>query len=597
MPINARNLGLPIKAGLSAGMAFAIEIFVIEFFDRRVVTFRCLIALIIRVPVIVVTRSISRSDKMKTKSQKTPQAAGRTEIAGSQKKALPGSKLVGPIDPKERVEVTIQIRRRPATAASQKVADAATKTPLSREEFSQLFGADPTDIAQIEDFACAHGFDVLEASIPKRIVRLSGPAGAVKAAFGASLKRYTIGRIRFRGRTGTLSVPEAVHPLIEGVLGLDNRPLAKPHFRVQFSPKKGVRSRAQGQANPLTPIEVAKIYNFPTEFDGSGQTIAIIELGGGYTTTDLDKYFATLGIATPKVAAVSVNGALNSPTGDPNSADAEVMLDIEVAGAVAPGARIAVYFAPNTDAGFLNALSSAAQDNIRNPCTISISWGAAESDWTQQAMSSFDSACSDAALIGMTVCVSAGDHGATDSSDSSVTSAHADFPASSPNVLACGGTRLETSNGAMTDETTWNSRDGWATGGGVSVVFPVPAYQSAVQIPVSINPGGIQGRGVPDVAGDADSATGYKVRVDGTDAVIGGTSAVSPLWAGLIAVLTQGKGQSLGFLTPRLYALPAGTPALRDIVTGDNNGYQAGPGWDACTGLGVPNGRELLNAL
>lgn len=533
---------------------------------------------------------------MKPKSQKTPKAAGRSVVAGSQKKALPGAKLIGKIDPEERIEVTLRIRRRPASAAAKKV-DSATSGPLSREEFSQLFGADPADIARVEDFAHKHGFEVLQASIAQRMVRLSGPASAVKAAFGTTLNRYSIGKVKFHGRTGTLSVPDDVHELIEGVLGLDDRPVAKPHFRVQSILKKGVRPRAAGQANALTPVEVAKIYNFPTNFDGTGQTIAIIELGGGYTSTDLDQYFADLGIATPSVSAISVSDGHNAPTGDPNSADAEVMLDIEVAGAVAPGARIAVYFAPNTDAGFLNALTTAVQDDIRKPCVVSISWGAAESDWTAQAMNIFDSACSDAALVGVTVCVSAGDHGATDSSDSSVTSANADFPASSPNVLACGGTRLETSNGAMTDETTWNSQDGWATGGGVSAVFPMPAYQSAVTIPKSINPGGTQGRGVPDVAGDADSATGYKVRVDGTNAVIGGTSAVAPLWAGLIAVLTQGKGQSLGFLTPRLYQLPGGSPALRDIVTGDNNGYQAGPGWDACTGLGVPNGKELLNAL
>jgi kumamolisin len=273
------------------------------------------------------------------------------------------------------------------------------------------------------------------------------------------------------------------------------------------------------------------------------------------------------------------------------------MLDIEVAGAVAPAARIAVYFAPNTDAGFLGALTTAVHDNVRKPCVVSISWGASENEWTSQAIRNFDSACADAALLGVTVCVASGDHGATDSDDPTVTRGNADFPASSPNVLACGGTRLETARGALTSETVWNNHDGWATGGGISEVFPVPPFQAAVSLPQSINPGARKGRGVPDVAGDADIDTGYKVRVDGVNTVIGGTSAVAPLWAGLIAVLTQGKGRSIGFLTSRLYGLPASSQALRDIVSGDNDGYNSGPGWDACTGLGVPNGAKLLSAL
>ena len=534
---------------------------------------------------------------MKPKAPKTAKVATRTEVVGSYKKPLAGAKMVGKIDPDERIEVMLRVRRRPATAETAKKTASVTGKPLSRDEFTQLLGADPADIARVENFAHDHGFEVLQSSLSQRMVRIAGPMSSVKAPFGATLKRYSIGKTKFRGRTGSLSLPSDMHPLIEGVFGLDDRPQAKPHFRPQVvSKKKSLKPRAAG-ANPLTPIQVAKIYNFPPRLDGTGQTIAIIELGGGYRNTDLKKYFVSLGITAPKVMAISVGGGHNAPTGNPNGPDGEVMLDIEVAGAVAPGARIAVYFAPNTDAGFLNALTAAVHDNLRKPCVVSISWGAAEKDWTAQATSNFDSACADATLLGVTVCVAAGDHGSSDSEDASVTRANADFPATSPHVLACGGTRLETARGTLTGESVWNNHDGWATGGGVSEIFPVPAFQAGASIPKNINPGGKKGRGVPDVAGDADGDTGYKVRVDGVNTVIGGTSAVAPLWAGLIAVLTQGKGASLGFLTPRLYALPAGSPALRDIVTGDNNGYHAGPGWDPCTGLGVPNGVKLLSAL
>jgi kumamolisin len=277
------------------------------------------------------------------------------------------------------------------------------------------------------------------------------------------------------------------------------------------------------------------------------------------------------------------------------------MLDVEVAGAVAPKAKIAVYFTPNTDAGFLNALKAAIHDSVREPSVVSISWGGPEKQWTAQAINAFNTACQEAASLGVTVCCSAGDHGAQD--EQGQTRANVDFPASSPSVLACGGTSLIEANGQIASETVWNDHDGWATGGGISEQFPVPPYQAAINLPNSINPGGKKGRGVPDVAGNADGRTGYRVRVDGQNAVVGGTSAVAPLWSALIALLNQGKGHSVGFLTPKLYHLPAGAHVFRDITSGNNQafpaggGYSAGLGWDACTGLGSPNGAGLLAKL
>ncbi len=204
--------------------------------------------------------------------------------------------------------------------------------------------------------------------------------------------------------------------------------------------------------------------------------------------------------------------------------------------------------------------------------------------------------------MGITVAVAAGDHGAPDTDDPTETRANVDFPASSPNVLACGGTRLIGDATGITSETVWNEHDGWATGGGVSEFFPLPAYQKSVGVPKSINPGGKVGRGVPDVSGNADSNTGFIIRVDGSDQVIGGTSAVAPLWAGLVALLNSGRTQTVGFITPKLYGIKSSTNALRDITDGDNGvnkvpGYKAKPGWDACTGLGSPNGENLLAAL
>jgi kumamolisin len=274
-----------------------------------------------------------------------------------------------------------------------------------------------------------------------------------------------------------------------------------------------------------------------------------------------------------------------------------VVLDIEVAGAVAPGAQIAVYFCKNTDAGFLQAITTAIHDAVRNPSVVSISWGGPESSWTAQALTSYDQALQAAGTLGVTVCVAAGDNGSSDGVNDGL--AHVDFPASSPNVLGCGGTRLIGSGTTITSETVWNDgAQGGATGGGISDFFPPPAWQASANLPPSVNPGAKPGRGVPDVAGNADPLTGYQVRVDGQNTVVGGTSAVAPLWAGLIALLNQSLGKPVGFLNSWLYSTGVSTPgALHDITTGNNGAYQARVGWDACTGLGSSDGVKLQGAL
>jgi kumamolisin len=205
-----------------------------------------------------------------------------------------------------------------------------------------------------------------------------------------------------------------------------------------------------------------------------------------------------------------------------------------------------------------------------------------------------DQAFADAALLGVTVTCASGDNGSDDRVGDG--RAHADFPASSPHVLACGGTRLNGTAGEIADEISWNDGPaGGSTGGGISDVFDLPAWQSAAGVPPSANPNRRVGRGLPDVAGNASPATGYAVRVDGRDLVFGGTSAVAPLYAALVARLNQRLGRSVGFLNPALYG-PA-TGAIRDITAGDNGAYRAGPGWDACTGLGRIDGAQLLAAL
>jgi kumamolisin len=353
----------------------------------------------------------------------------------------------------------------------------------------------------------------------------------------------------------------------------------------------GRRSRpARAGAASFTPVQLASLYDFP-QGDGKGECIALIELGGGFQPQDIQKYFSGLGLATPAVTAVSVDQGTNQPTGDPGGPDGEVMLDIEVAGAIAPGAAIAVYFAPNTDAGFLDAVTTAIHDEVRKPSVISISWGGPESSWTQQAMTAMDQAFQAAAAMGITVCVAAGDSGSTDGASDG--GSHVDFPASSSYALACGGTSLKASGKAISREVAWNDGDpaNGATGGGVSSFFALPAWQQGLDTTdAEGNRSTLANRGVPDVAADADPQTGYEVLVDGSSAVYGGTSAVAPLWAGLIARINALTGRAAGFINPALYGQPA---ALRDITQGNNGGFAASPGWDACTGLGSPDGAKL----
>ncbi|MFZ3211944.1 MAG: S53 family peptidase [Terriglobales bacterium] len=528
-----------------------------------------------------------------------PTGKQHVALVGSERSPMAGAREVGPANPDERLEVSIRLRSRagkkPPLTAEALAQPLEQRKLLTRDQLEKQHGADPASIGQIEAFAREHGLSVVEASAARRTVVLSGTVATMNAAFGVELKQFEHPNGTYRGRTGPVHIPAELQDTIEGVFGLDNRPQAKPHFRRR---KDSSGARAHASSVSYTPLQVATAYNFPGGADGSGECIALIELGGGYKPADLASYFKQLNLSTtPTVSAASVDQGTNHPTGDPNGPDGEVMLDIEVAGAVAPGARIVVYFAPNTDAGFLDAITTAIHDKTNQPTVVSISWGGPESSWTSQAMTSMDEAFQAAAALGITVCVATGDDGSTDGVTDNLQ--HVDFPASSPFALACGGTRLTATGSAISSETVWNdlATNEGATGGGISDFFALPTFQAGAKVPPSANPGNHVGRGIPDVAGDADPVTGYVTRVDGQPDVIGGTSAVAPLWAGLIARLNQKLQTPVGYANPLLYGAAAKAGAFHDITSGNNGAYKAGPGWDACSGLGTPIGTALLSAL
>jgi kumamolisin len=502
-------------------------------------------------------------------------------LSGSERTPMSGATLVGPTDPNQLVEVSVVLKQR----RELKLDHLQGKT-LSHDEFASAYGADPEHIERIRTFAKANNLQVVEHGdeVARRTVKVQGTVADLEKAFSVTLNDYDHPKCRFRGRTGSIHLPAEIAEVVQGVFGLDNRPAANPHLRLRRA--KPATDAAASDVS-YSPVQVAQLYSFPTEVTGAGQTIGIIELGGGYKPADITNYFKSLGITAPKVTSVSVDKGTNSPTNS-DSADAEVLLDIEIAGGVAPGANIVVYFTPNTSQGFQDALSTAIHDTTNNPSVISISWGGPESTWTSQLMQTFDQVAQEGAALGVTITVASGDNGSSDGvSDGSN---NVDFPASSPNVLACGGTSLSSSDGEITSETVWNDgSDGGATGGGYSTVFAQPTYQSATT--------GQTGRGVPDVSGDADPDTGYNILVDGDQEVVGGTSAVAPLWAGLIALLNQQLDTRLGFINPTLYALPEPDNGFNDITEGDNGAYSAAPGWDPTTGLGSPIGSTLATLL
>ena len=300
----------------------------------------------------------------------------RVALPGSERFARRGSRVVGAPDPNQQIKISVRVRPR-QTLENLASANELTATPphqrnyMSREQFAADYGANPRDLAKIEAFAHQHNLTVVEASQPRRTVVIAGTISALSAAFGVYLANYEHSEGAFRGRTGPIYIPEDLAGIIQGVFGFDNRPQARPHFRKHKKPP------AQ-QPTAYTPLQVAQLYNFPAGLNGTGECIGILEFGGGYNSDDLNTYFQGLGINAPSVTAVSVDGVTNQPTPGQDSPDTEVMLDIEVSGAVAPGANIVVYFSDFTEQGWVDAVTTAVHDSVHNPSVLSISWGFAE---------------------------------------------------------------------------------------------------------------------------------------------------------------------------------------------------------------------------
>ncbi|HTW35942.1 MAG TPA: S53 family peptidase [Rhizomicrobium sp.] len=353
------------------------------------------------------------------------------------------------------------------------------------------------------------------------------------------------------------------------------------HSYAHFTRKWGVhpyfklRPRDSAGTSWTVP-NLCKAYNWPQGLAGGG-VIAIVELGGGWVQSDMETFFSGIGQPVPRITDVSVDGTENKPDPDPNGPDGEVALDIQVAGAAyyaATGkpATIRIYWAQD--------IAPAVQRAAPDGCDVcSISWGSDEAEWGATAGDQMEQTATNATAAGMVVFAASGDN---DSSDGGPNAANVDLPASCPHVIGCGGTKK-----TATSEIVWNDdpgkSNGEGTGGGYSTLFkPMPTWQAGA-------PTG-PGRMVPDVAANADPETGYEIVLHGAQTVIGGTSAVAPLYAGLFAAF----GRKLGFITPTLYLHQT---CFNDITVGDNGAFRAHPGPDPCTGIGSPIGDRLAALL
>jgi len=518
-------------------------------------------------------------------AQSDDQTQQKSRMQEMESKLLEGVRHVGPVPANDEVQVTLVLKHASPAADTSR---GQHIEQLTTSQFAERYSARPATLAKISAFAEANHLRIVESDPVKRRVILAGSASAVANAFSTQLHLFSFANGQtYRSPTTPPSVPAALAGDLEAVVGLNTRPFLSPHLVTQ-------RATSAAWRRVETTL-IASLYNFPRDVDGAGQTIALLQMGGGFNQEDLDAYFNSARLRLPKITSISVDQASNSPGVDAKS-DQEVALDIEVAGSAANDANLVVYFAPNSAQGFINAILDAIHNRQGAPSVISISWGAAEELWPADALTAFHSALQDAAALGITVIAASGDNGSSDGMNDK--KLHVDYPASDPFVLGVGGTSVVIENNKLVSEGIWNNGNGSATGGGVSLAFARPAYQEAAKVPPHPTTKFV-GRGVPDAAGNADPETGYRIHVKGEDNTVGGTSAVAPLWAGLIARLNQKLGKRLGFINDKLYAMNQG---FHLIGSGSNDveqlgAYAAVSGWNPCIGLGSPDATIILTNL
>jgi hypothetical protein len=576
-------------------------------------------------------------------------------IPGSERPQAPGSRLLGPADAAAHVAVTLLLRQKPGSPELPDLQHWQDTAPdkrqfLSAEESYELYGATEKDTDAVCDYLLGKGLRILEKHAGQRRIVAEGAVAAIDEAFGIKLRRYqvprrvihrplphrhehpaaehiTIEEHQHRGFEGPAKLPASLADIVIAVIGLDNRRLG------------GVAGTGTGDppgAFYMSPQTIAQRYNFPTN-SAAGQTVGLFEdaaSGAAYLVSDIQQFLQGLPNGAPSpgptFADISKPPFFNNPANvastSPGIAGAvyECTADVSIVAAVAAGVNINVYFTSNDEAGwdwfFHRATHPAAGESP--PSVLSASWLMRFTDDPStigdpslpgSLASVFSRHLRHVAARGVSVLMAIGDWGANNEVGPPDVNCHVSFPNSDPWVTACGGTILGSSNPTpppLFDERAWSDANVAsqfdaapfdATGGGVSDTFPRPPFQAAANVlPISKNDGKVR-RGVPDIAGMV-ATQGFFVNGGGPGTFIG-TSAVAPLYAGLIATINAFLGRNVGFLNPTLYR--HGPEVCNDITIGNNDSgntpdapfYTTDIGWDACTGWGSIDGMRLLAAL
>ena len=526
-----------------------------------------------------------------------------------------------PVELDQQVKFSIMVRRpQSITEYANSILLGANKT-LSYADFLDQFSSYDTDIGLINEFAETTGLTVTDSHGPSATVKLTGTVEQVNSAFGITLILVELSDRTYLSYTGSITIPTELKDVIEHITGLDNPMYFEHHAVILPEDSQLPNDKYTLPRQPLTPIQVANAYQFPNA-SGRGVCIGIIEYGGGYTYSNLTSSFTPLGLQYPNIVDILVDGGVNDCS---ESANIEVMLDIYVAGAIAPKAKLAIYFGnghgvsnPVVGPDWYDPFNVAFHDTVNKPQVLSLSWGAGVGMWwSPLTIAPMESVLAQGIVLGIPVFVSSGDTGSSWGYETKPTVL---YPAASNYVIACGGTTLQLNGNTIAKETSWVGSGGGQANyyydWGYANIFPLPPYQKGFTlkqydyslvtpfngVKPTITTVPITNRAVPDVAGNADPRTGYKFYYGpyNVPAVCGGTSAVSPLWAGLIARLIEIHGGTLPLNGSSLNTILYNNPqAFNDITLGPPTtviidiGYGPTVGWDGVTGLGTPIGTAI----
>jgi len=518
---------------------------------------------------------------------------------------LPAGPPVAYPNPSREITLKLVLRHQPLTAESTTTLNEVLNQPphlrryLTHAEVAAATGGYPADVAALEAYFAPFGVGIKSTSLLLGTLLLTGTITAFEHAFHTELATFQeVGQGAFLAARTGYQLPASLLTMVEQVFPVQSlvrkesrrptKPLPPPAASPPTADQPVANPPAPAPAAPALPAgyspqELGKAYQFPAGLLGEGQVIGIVELGGKLNQADLKQFFASSGLRKPRIVEVG------TPLGGSNSAEnnGEVALDIQVAGALAPQARLVVYYGTT----LIEALQAIVGDEANQPTVVSISWAGSEYNYSAAEVQALNLLIYQASLLGITLVAASADHGAYNN----LAFPNVSLPSAHPLVLGCGGTIATLADAALASETVWNELGGYvASGGGYSALYAQPHYQqqAVARYPYQRSPM----RGVPDVAANASIFGGYRIVLNGQPAAIGGTSGATPFVAALLALVAGKLGYRLGFLNGVLYGF-AGSEAFRPILQGNNQLYAAAPYWNPCTGLGSPVGTGLLALL